>query len=64
MEGYKTGRRSFRIIWVKNDASVGDKDEYKVFNTSVLEFGRSRFRWTLEWEKGESDASCVNNLST
>lgn len=52
------------MICVRNDASVGDRDEYKVLRMSILELGRSGFRWTLEWEKGESDASCASNLST
>lgn len=52
------------MICVRNDASVGDGDEYKILSMSILELGRSRFHWTLEWENGESDASCVSNLST
>ena len=28
------------MIWVKNDASVGDKEEYKDLRVSALELGR------------------------
>jgi len=51
------------MICVKKDASVGDKDEYKVLSISTLELGRSGFLSMLECEKGEKDASCVNSLS-
>lgn len=52
------------MIWVKKDAPVGDKDEYRALIISTLEFGRFGFVWMVEWEKEDKDASCVNNLST
>jgi hypothetical protein len=52
------------MICVKNDASLGDREEYKDFSVSALDPGRFGSGWIVEWEKEENDASCVNNLST
>ena len=45
------------MIWVRNDASVDDRQEYKALSVSTLELGRSESWRILEWEKEENDAS-------
>jgi hypothetical protein len=52
------------MIWVKNDASADDRQEYKALSVLILERGRFGSCRILEWEKEENDASWVNKLST